>query len=137
MVALTVLFVAVLGSFSFGISLSSLTTPQASMSTQLDVPNNQIQITHIGGDSLAAGTTSIAIVNESDGARLDFGPAPTDETFEVGDTVTISTTTGVIEGWALGAGDQGFELQSGMTYTIAIVDADSEVILYRTSLTSA
>lgn len=137
MVALTVLFVAVLGSFSFGISLGSLTTPQVSMSTEVNVPNDQVQITHIGGDQLVAGTTSIVIVNESDGQRIDFGPAQTDDTFEVGESVVITTTSGAIEGWALGAGDTSFELRSGTTYTIAIVDTDSDVILYRTSLTSA
>lgn len=137
MVALTVLFVAVLGSFSFGFSLSSLTSPQVSMSTEVNVPNDQVQITHIGGDSLAAGSTSIVIMNESDGKRIEFGPAQTEDTFEVGDSVVITTTTSNIEGWALGSGNQTFELESGTTYTIAIIDTDSDIILYRTSLTSA
>lgn len=137
MVALTVLFVAVLGSFSFGISLGSLTTPQVSMSTEINVPNDQVQITHIGGDPLSGSSTNIAIVNESDGTRIEFGPSQHDETLEVGESVVITTTTGTIEGWTHETGNQSFELRSGTTYTITIVDTDSEVILYQTSLTSA
>jgi FlaG/FlaF family flagellin (archaellin) len=137
MVALTVLFVAVLGTFAFGMSFGSITTPQATMSTELSVPNDQIQITHIGGDTLSSDTTQIVIANESDGQRMVFGPAPDAESFEVGQSVEISTTSGSIEGWNLGHGNRTFELRQGMTYTISIMDTNSESVIYRTSLTSA
>lgn len=137
MVGVTVLFVAVLGTFAFGMSFGSITTPQATMSTQLNVPNDQIQITHIGGDSLPSDRTQIVVENESNGQRMVFGPAPDAGTFEVGQSVVISTTSGSIEGWNLGLGNRTFELRQGMTYTISIMDTNSESIIYRTSLTSA
>lgn len=137
MVAVTVLFVAVLGTFAFGMSFASITTPQATMSTQLSVPNDQIQITHIGGDPLSADSTRIIVENQSDGERMEFGPNPNAGSFEVGQTVAISTTDGAIDGWELGPGNRTFELRQGMTYTIEIVDTSSDSIIYRTSLTSA
>lgn len=137
MVGLTVLFVAVLGTFAFGMSFASFTTPQATMSTQLSVPNDEIQITHIGGDSLASDSTQIVVVNESDGQQMAFGPTPEAGTFEVGQSVAISTRSGSIEGWDLSSANGTFELRQGVTYTIRIMDTSSESIIYRTSLTSA
>ena len=136
MVAVTVILVAVLGVFSFGVTLGSLTTPQASLSTQLSVPNDQITISHIGGDSLSARGTALVITNESDGHRMRFGPTRTDDTFEVGDAVVISTSRGTIEGWQLAASSQSFRLQAGATYSISLIDTDSDTPIYRTSLTT-
>lgn len=136
MVAVTVILVAMVGVFSFGVTLGSLTTPQASLSTQLSVPNDKITISHIGGDSLSARGTKLLITNESSGQQIEFGPNRTDDTFEVGDTLVISTTQGTIEGWQLATSSHSFQLRAGTTYTISIIDIDSETPIYRTSLTT-
>lgn len=137
MVSVTLLFVAVLGAFSFGLSLESLTTPQVTLSTAIDVPDDQIKISHMGGDSLAADRTSIVVVNESDGQRIVFAPTRNAGPFEVGQTVVISTSSASIDGWELEPGDRTFELRRGMAYTIKVVDSDSNNVLYRTTLTTA
>lgn len=137
MVSVTLLFVAVLGAFSFGLSLESLTTPQVSLSTAIDVPDDQIEISHMGGDALAADRTSIVVVNESDGRRIVFAPTRDVGPFEVGQTVVISTSSASINGWELEPGDRTFELRRGTAYTIRVVDSDSNHVLYQTTLTTA
>lgn len=137
MLAITLLFVAMLGAFSFGITFESLTTPQASMSTELDVPNNQITISHIGGDSLPSERTGVVIINESDGRILEFRSAQVGDSFEVGQTIVIDTATGSLDGWSLDDGARPFDLRRGVTYTIKVVDSNSENTIYRTSLTAA
>lgn len=137
MVAVTVLFVAVLGVFSFGFTLDSFSSPQVSMSTELNVPNDQIRITQIGGDSLSVETTRVVVVNESGGQQLEFHSVDGTEPFRVGESMVIVTTTGSLDGWVLEPGSQTFTLQGGTTYTIGIVDTRSDTLLYRTSLTVA
>lgn len=137
MVAITVLFVAVLGAFTFGMSLGSISTPQATMSTELSVPNDKVKITHIGGDPLSADRTRIVIENQSDGEQITFGPNQESATFDVGQTIIITTTSGSIEGWESENGSQSFELRRGLTYTIMIMDTKSEAFVYRASLTTA
>lgn len=137
MVAITVLFIAVLGTFSFGLAYGATNNPQASLSTQLDVPNNQVTIIHTGGDALASDRTRIAVINESDGRQIELSPVEGgSETFEVGDKVFIDTSTGSLDGWSLDPDSTTFELRGGVTYTISVVDTKSELVIYRTSLTT-
>lgn len=137
MVAITVLFVAVLGTFSFGLAYGATNNPQASLSTQLDVPNDRVTIIHMGGEALPGDRTRIAIVNESDGRQIELSPVEGSAgAFEVGDKVFIDTSTGSLDGWSLDPDSTTFELRGGITYTISVVDTKSELVIYRTSLTT-
>lgn len=137
MVAVTVLFVAVLGTFSFGIAYGTADSPQVSLSTELDVPGNQVNIIHNGGESLSPDRTRIAIINESDGRTIELAAVRDGANdFEVGDKIFITTTTGSIDGWSLDSGSTTFELRSGITYTVKIYDTKSELSVYSTSLTT-
>lgn len=137
MVSITVVFVAVLGVFSLGFINGTNSSPQATFSTELDVAEDRIIIQHLGGDPLAPQHTSIVVINESTGVRLEFTSSRTQDTFEVGESLVISTSEGTLSGWVLDSGELTFDIRSGVTYTIQIVDTRSQRVIYRTSLAMA
>lgn len=137
MVSITVLFVAVLGTVSLGFATGQVSAPQVTLSTQVDIANDQIAITHRGGDLLYPTQTELLIVEESTGKQLTYAPGSSTDPLEPGDTVVVTTADGSVADWDLEPAATGFELRHGETYTIKLMDTESEALVYRTSLTTA
>lgn len=134
MVSITIVLIAVLGTFSFGLVYGTVSTPQGSFSTELDVANDRIEIAHTGGEPLQPARTRIVIENQSDQRTIELVPSPAAGSFEAGERIIITTTNGSVSGWDLGQNTGMFELRQEIPYTIEIIDDRSQTVVYRVSL---
>ena len=97
MVAITVILAAVIGTFVLGLGDSVESAPQASFNFDYDSGNNNVTITHRGGDNINTNGTELRIngtaVEDSgltiDGSSQSFANA-TGGTFQAGESVTVS-----------------------------------------------
>jgi len=96
MVAITVILAAVIGTFVLGLGDSVDSAPQASFNFDVDETNNELQITHRGGDTIQTsdiqvrvGGTDTDLLGSSSGSAISGG-------FKAGDTgyVDISSSSG-------------------------------------------
>ncbi|MFB6301344.1 MAG: type IV pilin [Haloferacaceae archaeon] len=55
MVAITVILAAVIGTFVLGLGQNVQSTPQASFAFDFDASDNEVNVTHTGGDTLEKG----------------------------------------------------------------------------------
>jgi len=90
MVAITVILAAVIGTFVLGLGEQvQQTTPQTSFSYDWDVANNQVDITHEGGDNINDDNSNdLEIVGDSGSRDSKSGQFP----IVAGDTLTYSDT---------------------------------------------
>ena len=103
MVAITVILAAVIGTFVLGLGDSVESAPQASFNFDYDSGNDNVTITHRGGDNINTNGTEIRINGtaiEDSGLDLDsssqsFADA-TNGTFQAGESVTISGSSGAL-----------------------------------------
>jgi len=104
MVAITVILAAVIGTFVLGLGDSVESAPQASFNFDYDSSNDNVTITHRGGDNINTNSTELRIngsaVSESglelDGTSQSFANA-TDGNFQAGESVTISGSDSALE----------------------------------------
>jgi len=150
MVAVTVVLAAVVGTFVLDLGQAAGgDTPSASLRVTVDAPENNLTITHSGGDGLLDGRTRIAVTNETDGAEVAFEPGPTDDVFSVGERVVVNVTApGGGPATLGGSGDAfasrtaadagGFDggLRRGMRYTVQVVDTRSQRVIFETTVTA-
>lgn len=134
MVSITVVLIAVLGTFSFGLVYGTVTTPQGSFSTEVDVTTDRIEIAHTGGEALDPDRTRIVVVNESDRRSMELVPDSRAGSFEAGDRIVITTSEGSISGWRVEPANLTFEIRPDSQYTVEIIDDRSRTVVYRVSL---
>ena len=83
MVAITVILAAVIGAFVLGIGGDQNATPQASISLDADVEDDNVTITHNGGQTLDLDDLQLSV----DGDLVDDGASVT-ELLENGDSLS-------------------------------------------------
>lgn len=144
MVAITVILAAVIGTFVLDLGQSAgQTAPQASLSVEADTGSDNITIDHNGGDGLSDGDTRIQITDESSGDTITFEPGNTSEVWTVGQEMDISTSpTATLEYSSVfsarNQSDSGgpFTIDSGVKYTVTIIDTASQRQVYETTITA-
>ena len=74
MVAITVILAAVIGTFVLGLGQNVQSTPQASFSFDFDKTNQQVNVTHNGGDRLEVGenTNNVRIVSSGSASATSW-----------------------------------------------------------------
>ena len=96
MVAITVILAAVIGTFVLGLGDSLQQAPQAQLDAEAD-GNETLEISHNGGDSIAAGDIRVTIEDDGNSPFTndsDDSFELTDSEFNVGDTLSITTDQG-------------------------------------------
>ena len=104
MVAITVILAAVIGAFVLGIGGDQNATPQASISLDADDGEDEVEITHNGGQTLQLDELQLSIdgsfvANPIDDENLDGTPG---DTLSSGESITVTTDD---EDDALGFGE--------------------------------
>lgn len=142
MVAITVILAAVIGTFVLDIGQSAgQTAPQASLSVSANTVTNNITISHSGGDALDSSKTRVVIENASSGSTVSYGVTSSPEIFAVGGK-TVANTSGTAyidwnnDGGSVNADSGSFSIVSGTTYTIQIIDTESQRVIYETDVTA-
>ena len=92
MVAITVILAAVIGAFVLGLGdQASSTAPQASFSFDFDQTDNNVTVTHTGGDNI--GNSTLNVTSGTDSAEFSEDPVTTGAEvildYEEGDTVRV------------------------------------------------
>ena len=96
MVAITVILAAVIGTFVLGLGEDVNSTPQATWDFEVDNDNNNVNITHEGGDTIDRSRLSVSSSGSIDATDLsdedtdDVVNAFPDEQVSSGDSVTIN-----------------------------------------------
>lgn len=137
MVAITVILATVIGAIvlDFGNNAGE-SAPSASLDIDADASNDNVTIEHIGGDSLNTGETRILVDNGS--TTLEYS-ADGDDTFAVGDTGTLNTSSPDAND-ALSAlsppGSGTIDITTGDQITVTVIDTDSQRQIYKTTVTA-
>jgi flagellin-like protein len=142
MVAITVILAAVIGTFVLDLGQSAgQTAPQASLSVTLDSANDNVTLSHTGGDALSAQDTRVVI--ESDGSTATWTPGTTSDTFSVGDSAEFNVSQNAggesVTGFALTADGSDFSngsVTSGTQWTITVIDTASQRQIFETTVTA-
>lgn len=141
MVAITVILAAVIGTFVLDLGQSAgNAAPQASLSVQLDATNEELTISHEGGDALVASESRLVLENESGAGSATFEDGGDPDTFAVGDEVVVSTDTGTVNTgtWDSYAtdGSDTFNITSGSRYSVTVIDLETQRVIFETSVTA-
>jgi len=144
MVAITVILAAVIGTFVLDLGQSAgQSAPSASLQVTTDAGDHLIEISHKGGDPLVAANSRLIITNETGSGSLTFEGGADPDNFGVGNTVVVNTTLNGANGnvtpgtWdSMPNATNEFELVSGNTYSVQIIDLDSQRVVYETTLTA-
>ena len=144
MVAITVILAAVIGTFVLDLGQSAgNSAPSASLTVSLDAGANETAIAHKGGDSLVASQTRLIVANESGDGQVTFEGGDDPDSFSVGDTVTVNTTTNPAvqdSVWSTQSATSNpsdtFEIQSGNQYSVQLIDLESQRVIFETTVTA-
>ena len=148
MVAITVILAAVMGTFVLDLGQE---TRDESPSASLSVESNRyggasdtgsITISHRGGDGLNAERIRLVVTNESSGVESDWAVSAGTDVFSVGDEVVIDVSvtpnamTGTAWGSRPGPDTDITGIQSGIRYTVTLIDVDSQRIIFEATVTA-
>jgi len=105
MVAITVILAAVIGTFVLGLGDSVESAPQASFNFDFDSSNDNVTLTHRGGDNINTNNTEVRINGTAvDETNVDLGGSSqtfanaTDGTLRAGGTVELTDNSGFQKG---------------------------------------
>jgi FlaG/FlaF family flagellin (archaellin) len=84
MVAITVTLAAIIGTFVLGLGDSVESAPQASIDFEVDDSNDNVDVTHRGGDNIDVDNLEFRIGGET--VTLDGSPTE----IQVGDTISVN-----------------------------------------------
>ncbi len=131
LVAVTVILAAVIGTFALEMNkYAGQYGPNVALSAELDPGENNVTIQHKGGDSLHRIRSKIVVRNDS--AVMTYTSSKP-VAFQVGSFAEFSVNSTAVDGW--GGNTQwsqsgSFELESGETYTVQIIDIESSTVVY-------
>ena len=95
MVAITVILAAVIGTFVLGLGDSLNQAPQSQIDVEGDAGNDEITISHGGGDAIPTSELSITFDDGTDSNTVDNPSLGSDDTFSVGDSGTFGSINGI------------------------------------------
>lgn len=143
MVAVTVILASVIGTYVLDLGASAgRPAPSATLDVSLDPGEDNVTVSHRGGDALDDGRTRIVLTNESTGDSLDFVAGSSDRRFAVGEDLVIDAVDGRISSrdsdvWAGIAGSGStFPIVRGSQYTVQIIDTASRRVIFETTSTA-
>jgi len=136
MVAITVILAAVIGTFVLGLGQNvSQSTPQAPLTMKVVSGTNNITVQHKGGDPISSDSIKVIVSNSTEKVTLTSSQS---SQLTVGDTGIIDTLhngsaaelywPGNVSA-TTATGTSGFALTSGQTYTVKIIDTQSQQMI--------
>ena len=148
MVAITVVLSAVIGTYVLDVGVrSGEPAPTASLVVDAEPAANLLRLEHRGGDGLDASRTRIVLVNGSSGSRLAWPAASRPVILSAGHAANLTLDAdggtgdetvdwdgdGTTEYVGDGADDVS-GVRPGVTYTIQLVDTDSQRVFFETTV---
>jgi flagellin-like protein len=135
MVAITVILAAVIGTFVLGLGDQvSSSAPQASFSVDnYDASNDEINISHTGGDTLNAQDVTIK-VQKNDGTTITASAADgNDQKLSTADELGIETSTPGVDfagSAAYSSYTNSFSFADSDTITVTLIDEESGQVIF-------
>ena len=141
MVAITVVMAAAVGTLVLDLGGTSADpAPRATLAVTADPTTNHLNVSHRGGDGIDAARSRLLVTDESTGDRLTFPPTTDSSVFGVGGVVAIDVSDGNVTSTTWGAmsasESSGFDVTPGTQYTLQLVDARSQRIVFETTVTA-